>query len=111
MATCEKCNTGGWHPDAMFIDIDAKGFIGPCCTSRTTHYVPITVATQPRPPMQVIQMPPKGDVEYGLEVSNKVGIRAYVNYAGLSLQFEKTPTEIREWATANGLAEQKHSIK
>ena len=106
MAQCEMCGTKNYPPSSMFIDTASSSFIGQCCVSRSAGYVPVTVSPFPRPPMQVIVMPPRADdVEYGFEVSNKVGVRAYVNYAGLSLQFEKTPTEIRDWAQKNGIIE------
>lgn len=106
MAMCEMCGTKNYPPESMFIDKATTSFIGPCCISHSVGFTPVTSNPFPRPPMQVIQMPPRvEDVEYGFEVSNKVGVRAYVNYAGLSLQFEKTPTQIREWAQKNGIVE------
>lgn len=111
MAHCERCGTAGFEPNAMFIDLETKMFVGGCCTPLSKAFVPITVSAHPRPPMQVINLPPNGDVEYGMEISNKVGVRAYVNYAGLSVQFEKTPTEIKEWAQKNGLTEPKRSAR
>lgn len=112
MAMCELCGTSGLDPKAMFIDVDSSMFIGACCTPKSQKFVPVIVQAQPRPPMQVLHMPARlDDVEYGLELSNKVGVRAYVNYAGLSLQFEKTPAEIKSWATKNGLAAPKTAAK
>jgi hypothetical protein len=102
------CGTKNYPPSAMFIDTATETFIGQCCLSRSNGYVPVTVSPFSRPPMQVIPMPIRADdVEYGFEVSNKVGVRAYVNYAGLSLQFDKSPTEIRDWALKNGILEPK----
>jgi hypothetical protein len=34
--------------------------------------------------------------EYGVEVSNKIGIRAYVEYAGFKAEFKKSPEEIKQ---------------
>lgn len=112
MAMCEMCGTKNYPPEAMFIDKATETFIGHCCLSRSAGYVPVTIAMPQRPPMQVINMPLKADdVEYGFEVSNKVGVRAYVNYAGLTLQFEKTPSDIRTWAQKNGIIENKVAIR
>lgn len=101
MAMCEKCGKNGYLPTAMSVDPERDQFVGPCCADQSKTFR----VAEPRgalPPMQVIKLPPKGDVEYGLEVSNKVGVRAFVNWAGFSLQFERTPTELTDWAKKNG---------
>jgi hypothetical protein len=99
MAMCEKCQKAGYDPKAMFIEGDQ--FIGVCCAGPYSRKV-IT------PPAEVHVLPTQSDeIEYGIEVSNKVGVRAYANYQGLQLSFERSPQQLTAWAQRNGLMEKK----
>lgn len=105
MAYCEECGKTGYNPNEMLVNREKKIFIGPCCQ----RDVPVPEAIGPQPPpheVRVIHLPRDADeVEYGIEVSNKVGVRAFVNYAGLQLSFERSPSEIKKWAKDQGLIE------
>jgi hypothetical protein len=97
MAVCEKCkNPTNYQPHEMFVALDEHLFIGPCCAP-TTRSIPV------RSPAEVHILPASDDVEYGLEISNRIGVKAYVNYAGLQLSFERSPREIKTWAQKQGL--------
>lgn len=107
MAMCEKCGKNGFVPYQMAIDPVEQKFIGPCCKEQTVN---AHVIQPPAPPAQVhVLVPVKAtdEVEYGLELSNKVGVRAFANYHGLQLSFERSPEQIRKWALEQGLLEQK----
>lgn len=98
MAMCEMCGTAGYEPRQIYIDADSKTFVGPCCTSKVQHLLPLAG--------QVHVLPaPDESAEYGVEVSNKVGVRAYLNYGGLAITFERTPRQIRTWAEKQGLVD------
>ncbi len=98
MAACEKCGTHGYLPQAMSIENDI--FVGPCCAT--------PAATPVRMPAQVHVLPAQSDdVEYGVEVTNKKGVKAYVRYGGLDIAFERSPQQIRTWAEKNGLVDEK----
>jgi hypothetical protein len=103
MAMCEKCKMQGYSPDAMFVEADL--FIGPCCAQRDSTRVRLQAAGMPA---QVHVLPAQGDsgeVAYGVEVSNRVGIHAWVNYQGLEVSFERNPAQLRTWAEKQGLME------
>ena len=104
MAMCEKCQKNGFVPYQMSIDPVEQKFIGPCCAPVTAGVMPVV---QPPAPSNVRLLQPvqPADVEYGVEVSSKVGVRAYANYHGLQLSFERTPTQIKKWAEEQGLVE------
>ena len=95
MAACEKCGTKGYAPYQMLIDPQAQLVVGPCCAT------PAAVNG-----VRLMAKPNVEDVEYGIQISNKVGISAYLNYAGFSLTFDKTPAELRQWAVETGLVQQ-----
>lgn len=80
MAVCDSCNLGGYLPQDMRADINGTMLVGPCCANKV---VP------PRPTGEL-------EIEYGIELSSKKGLRAYINAGGLSIQFKKTPVELRE---------------
>lgn len=101
MAMCEMCKRDNYKPLEMFVGIDQGIFIGPCCSLKT-KCVPVN-----RPQIHIL--PAQDDVEYGMEVSNKIGVKAYVAYGGLQVSFERSPREIRAWAEKNGLIpDEKH---
>lgn len=112
MAYCEMCNKPGWAADAMFIRSNPIGgiFVGPCCKGLGDR--PVTPAYQTtesfQPPLKVV-LPLKdaGDIEYGIKMSNKNGVQAYLNYGGLQISFERSAADIRQWAVAQGLVEDK----
>lgn len=93
MAACEKCGASGFTPYQMLVDKEHQIFIGPCCSTSTSM-----------PGMKVVPrgLPPE-EVEYGIQVSNKVGVHLYVNYGGLALSFDRTPKEIEDWAIKTGI--------
>jgi hypothetical protein len=105
MAYCEECGKTGYTPNDMLVNQEKKIFIGPCCQ----RDVPVPKAIGPQPPpgeMRVIHLPKNtDDVEFGMEISNKIGVRAYVNYSGLQLSFERSPSEIQKWAKEQGFIE------
>lgn len=102
MAMCEKCGKNGYTPYQMSVDPAEQKFVGPCCKDVVAHVHQL----QPPPPVRVVvPITPTDEFEYGLELSSKVGVRAYANYHGLQVSFEKTPTEIRRWAETQGLVE------
>lgn len=104
MAYCERCGKTGFTPGEMAVNTQEKIFVGPCCMKDVD--VPALSAVGPQPPTNVIALPANlDDVDYGIEVSNKVGVRAYVQYSGFQLSFEKSPKEIRKWAQEQGLIE------
>lgn len=78
MAKCERCGTGGFDMREMSADMTTQQFIGPCCT-------------QERPAQK------KEEVQYGLELSSHMGLRAYISYGGLNLEFKKTNEELKQW--------------
>jgi hypothetical protein len=57
--------------------------------------------------VRVLPAPTNEGPEYGIEVSNKVGVRAYAKYGGVNVAFERSPKELRDWAEKSGLVEQK----
>lgn len=100
MAMCESCNKGGFTPVEMFVH--GEHFVGPCCAKPGMRQVfPLPGSM----PATIHVLPNQEDVEYGIEVSNKVGVRAFANYHGLAVSFERSPAQIREWAEKNGFAE------
>lgn len=104
MAYCEECGKTGYNPDVMLVNREKKIFVGPCCQRDVP--VPQAIGPQPSEPMKVIHLPKNADdVEYGFEISNKIGVRAYVNYSGLQLSFERSPSEIQKWAKEQGFIE------
>lgn len=101
MAMCEQCGKNGYVPFQMFVQFDK--FVGPCCKEDGAHSV------QPPVPANVhVLVPVKqtDEVEYGVELSNKVGIRAFANYHGLQVTYERSPEQIKKWALEAGLIEQ-----
>lgn len=102
MAMCEQCGKNGYVPFQMFVQFDK--FVGPCCKEAGAHSI-----QPPSPPASVhVLVPVKAtdEVEYGLELSNKIGIRAYANYHGLQLSYERSPEQLKKWAEKQGLIEQ-----
>lgn len=96
MAMCEKCNKTGYTPQQMAIL--GEMFFGPCCA--TPDMRPVA------PPQygQVHVLPTQQDaVEYGIEISNRVGIRAYAHYHGLSIEYERSPQQIEGWLRHQGI--------
>jgi hypothetical protein len=77
MASCENCHMRGIDPKAMRVRQfeQEELLIGPCCT-------------------EAPRMHPQ--VDYHFEVSSKNGIVASVEYAGLRLEYKKSPEQIRE---------------
>lgn len=62
----------------MQVDPENKTFVGPCClTAQPTMGVPA--------------------VEYGVEFSSHMGLKAYVTYNGLTMEFKKTREELKAW--------------
>jgi hypothetical protein len=91
---CENCNQAGLKLEDVHVQNDM--FVGRCCVQQgAVKLVP--------PPAQVHVLPAQDDVEYGVEISNKVGIRAYANYHGLQVSFERTPRQLQDWAEKQGL--------
>ena len=80
MAMCEKCGKSGLDMRDMRSDPDKGVFVGPCCFKID--------------PMAFVDPSP---VSYGVEFSSHMGIRAYVSYSGLTVEFKKTKKEIDEW--------------
>lgn len=107
MAYCEKCNKQGFSPNQMYVDQEKKIFVGPCCATEELTPAMHVVGDTPVPkPGTVIQIPRNlNDVDYGLEISNSVGVRAYVQYSGFQLSFERSPYEIKKWAKEQGIIE------
>lgn len=81
MAVCENCNLGGFLPQDMRADAYGRMLIGPCCVGKDVR--PVDAAQEL-------------DIEYGVEVSSKRGLKAYINAGGLSIQFRKSPSELKE---------------
>ena len=102
MAMCEKCkNPTNYTPNEMFVSLEGQMFVGPCCAP-TTHCVP--VRRRDFQPAQVLPFKPQEQqLDYGIELSNKVGVRAWVNYEGLQLSFERDPKQLKDWAERQGL--------
>ena len=86
MAMCEKCGSSGFDMREMRVGEDKKTFIGPCCLKADPSR-----ATQ--------------DVEYGIELSSHLGLKAYVRYGGLSLEFKRTIEELKSWSSPVTLPE------
>jgi hypothetical protein len=84
MATCENCNKGGYTAEQM--DNRWDKVVGPCCYHIYAPQMAQVTGGQ-------VNAPPP---EYGVEVSNKIGIRAYVEYAGFKAEFKKSPEEIKQ---------------
>jgi hypothetical protein len=108
MAACEKCGKTGFAPIDMYIE--ANLFVGPCCADETMSKVDSISTKSPKRAADIhvlSEHQEDGELEYGFEVSNKAGIRAYAKYGGASLAFERSPREIRDWAEKSGLLEQK----
>lgn len=80
MAKCERCGTGGFDMRVMHAD-EKKQFVGPCCVKVNAD----------------INAAFSNDLEYGLEFSSHMGLRAYASYGGLSIEFKKTQEELRKW--------------
>lgn len=66
---CEACGAKGLDREAMTVDPNTKLFIGPCCTGRK-------------------------EVVLGLELSSKRGLKAYLKYNGLKIEYEKPFNEL-----------------
>lgn len=82
MAQCEKCGTGGHDMREMGLGQDDQGrqiFVGPCCVKVDRSKMDQT------------------EIHYGLEISSHMGIKAYVSYGGLTVEFKKTAEDIRQW--------------
>lgn len=79
MAACENCGKSGFDRRQMEIDSVRRLIIGPCCAQKALQ----------SPDVQ-------SDIEYGLHISSKTGVTAYLQGAGLSVMFNKSPEEIRE---------------
>lgn len=86
MAACESCNRDGYGPEDMK-NRNGKT-VGPCCDPLTN---PQPLRALPTPE----QLKPTEPV-FGLEISNKVGIRAFLEYGGAKLEFQKTPDELKK---------------
>lgn len=84
MAICEKCGTKGFDMREMSTNAEKTMFIGPCC-----------VRAEPNKLFE------SNDVQYGLEISSHMGVKAYVTYGGLTLEFKKTREEISQWMDQN----------
>lgn len=78
MAACESCGKGGFEVEQLRVDEVRKVLIGPCC---------ITVI-----PLNQV---PDEKVHYGVEASDEIGVKAYVEFSGLKLEFRKTPGELK----------------
>lgn len=103
MATCEKCGSKGHEPRKMFIEMESKSFVGECCLDKCSLYIPVDPSKHPMPHELFVLPESSDDIEYGVELSNKIGVRAFVAYGGLNLAFNRTPQQIRTWAEKNGL--------
>src|SRR2546428_12663555 len=79
MAKCERCGTAGLDMRNMQVDAEKKQFVGPCCVKSN------------------INKAFSNDVEYGIEFSSHMGLRAYGSYGGLSVEFKKTSEELKQW--------------
>lgn len=80
MALCEKCGKSGHDMRDMVADKEKQMFIGPCC-----------IKAQPAVLFQ------DTEIQFGVEVSSHMGIRAYASYGGLSVEFKKTKEEVQQW--------------
>lgn len=80
MAQCEKCGSTGHDMRDMMADAERKTFVGPCCVRA-----------------DAAKMFEKSEVQYGIEISSHMGVRAYASYNGLSVEFKKTKEEIASW--------------
>lgn len=97
MAMCEKCKKSGYQPADMFIE--ANLFVGPCCNDG--RMTPVRKVYDEPAQVHVLR-PPDQTFEYGVELSNRAGVKAYASYGGLEVRFERSPEEIKKWAEANG---------
>lgn len=80
MAQCERCGTSGHDMRDMSTDQDKKMFIGPCCVKAD--------------PSKFFD---SSKINYGIEISSHMGVRAYATYGGFSVEFKKTAEEINKW--------------
>lgn len=78
MASCEHCKTSNIPPEQMSVGYvegnAAQLLLGPCCNG--------------------VQQKP--EVNYHFELSSKEGVVASIEYAGLTLQYRKSPAELRQ---------------
>lgn len=80
MALCEKCGSSGHDMKNMKVDDDNKTFVGPCC-----------VKIDPE------KLFDQTEVQYGVEFSSHVGLKAYATYGGFTVEFKKTKEELNKW--------------
>lgn len=66
---CEACGTKGLDKKNMVLDSETKLFVGPCCAGLK-------------------------EVVLGVEISNKKGLKAYLKYNGLKIEYEKPFNEL-----------------
>ncbi len=76
MAQCEQCGTKGFDMREMNVDQEKRTFVGPCCNK--------TPAV-------------KEEIQYGIEFSSHMGLKAYATYGGLTLEFKRTREELKAW--------------
>lgn len=76
MAQCEQCGTKGFDMRDMKVDQEKRTFVGPCCNK-----TPVV----------------KEEIEYGIEFSSHMGLKAYATYGGLTLEFKRTREELKAW--------------
>lgn len=105
MAMCEKCGKNGFVPYQMSIDPAEQKFIGPCCSELVAHVHHLQQPPAPAPIHILVPVKSSDEVEYGVEVSNKIGVRAFANYHGLQVSFERSPAQLQKWAEEQGLVE------
>lgn len=80
MASCENCKRSGIPPEQMMVvgvsqvPGAEKILIGPCC----------------------IGAPVEPQMNYHFELSSKRGLIATMSFGGLSLQYKKSPEELRQ---------------
>lgn len=80
MARCENCNADGIDPRSIIVGQrgDKYLLVGPCC------YLPIEKPKQDQGP------------NYGFEISSNYGVLAYVEYEGFTVEFRKTPEQMKQ---------------
>lgn len=66
---CEACGIKGLDKKNMVLDPDTQLFVGPCCAGLK-------------------------EVVVGIEVSSKKGLKAFLKYNGLKIEYEKPFNEL-----------------
>lgn len=82
MAECERCHTKGYLPHQMHADQLGTMLLGPCC-QRVDALPPSEAAVA------------EDDLVYGVEISSK-GLKAYAQWQGLRLEFNRSPAQLKE---------------